>query len=119
MIKQKLISKRKEKGYSQSEMAHLLSMEQSQYSRRENGHTNVSIKEWTKISKILNCDVQDIFESSESIYISNNSTTNGSIGFNNSYKVNSDFVIDSLKKYILKLENEIAELTNKTKTQKG
>ncbi len=45
MIKQKLISKGKEKGLSQEEMAFRLGIEQSQYCRRENGKTKISKKE--------------------------------------------------------------------------
>ena len=99
-------------------MAHLLNMEQSQYSRRENGHTNISVKEWNNISGVLKCSVEDVFESSESIFISNNSTTNGSIGFNNSYQQNPDFVVDTFKKYILKLEDEILALNKTIKSLK-
>lgn len=110
MIKQKLISKRKQKGFSQMEMAHLLNMEQSQYSRRETGITRISTEEWQSISKVLSCDVEDVFESSESIFIANNSTTNGSIGVHNVCQNQSDFTIEVLKKYILKLEEEVSSL---------
>lgn len=53
MVKQKLIDKRKAKGLSQTEMAQKLNIEQSQYSRRESGVTQIMKKEWDKIAKIL------------------------------------------------------------------
>lgn len=53
MVKQKFIEKRKAKGLSQEEVADLLGMEQSTYSRKENGHTAIHPTEWENSQKHL------------------------------------------------------------------
>lgn len=108
MIKQKLIEKRKEKGMSQSEIAHLLNMEQSQYSRRESGATRISKKECDKIAKVLDVPLEDIYEPHDGVYIVNNEnpTFNDYSSSQNHTHNLSDFAIDTMKKYIQKLEEE-------------
>ena len=103
--KQKLIAKRKAQGLSQAEMAHQLNMEQSQYSRRETGETKITLEEWEQMAKILGCQIEDIYESAEHICFANNAITNGCMGVN-IYQNHSEFVLDTIKKYIEKLEQE-------------
>jgi transcriptional regulator with XRE-family HTH domain len=62
MINNKLIAARKSKKITQTRMAEMLSMSQSQYQRRECGKIHISDEEWTSISHILNKNVQDIKE---------------------------------------------------------
>lgn len=110
MIKQKLINKRKEKGMSQSEMADLLNMEQSQYSRRESGTTRISKKEWDKIVKILDVPLDEIYEPQDGVYIVNNENPTFNDESTNNFYTVPDFAIETMKKYIEKLENENAAL---------
>lgn len=119
MLKEKLIDKRKEKGFSQERMADLLGLDTSNYSRRENGDTKIKITEWEKISEILNVPISEIFESEESdIYriSAKNSTAIGRIGDNNSIIGVDKTTLDNLNEYIkaLKEENIALKLENKS-----
>lgn len=53
MSKTKLIQARLSKGFSQEELADLIGMSQSNYSRRESGRTSITELEWKKIAKEL------------------------------------------------------------------
>ena len=113
MIKQKLISKRTERNFSQEDMAHLLEITQSQYSRRENGVTKISKKEWDKMAKVLDTNLETIYEPEDGIYIINNENANGEYsGSQNHFSNTSDYALETMKKYIEKLEEEIKSLKN-------
>lgn len=58
----RLIGARKMKGYSQSEMASRLCMEQTTYSRKERGLSSISATEWEKIAKSLELEVDEIMD---------------------------------------------------------
>ena len=115
MIKQKLINKRVEKNLSQEELASLLGITQSQYSRRENGQTKISKKEWDKMAKLLDTPLEDIYEPEDGVYVFHNENASGNFGNNNTNTYNSfsDFAIETMKKYIEKLEQENLELRKK------
>lgn len=112
MIKQKLISKRTERNFSQEDMAHLLEITQSQYSRRENGVTKISKKEWDKMAKVLDTTLETIYEPEDGIYIINNENASGNFGNNNVFNSFSEYSFETMKKYIEKLEEEIKSLKN-------
>jgi transcriptional regulator with XRE-family HTH domain len=105
MIKQKLIDERKKK-FTQEEFAFKLGMDASNYNRRENGLTKISKKEWDKMAKELNVKLEDIYEPEDGVYIINGD--NAMANFNNGGTFNnlSDFAIETMKKYIQKLEEE-------------
>ncbi|WP_428230789.1 helix-turn-helix transcriptional regulator [Flavobacterium sp.] len=65
MDKTKLIQARLSKGFSQEELADLIGMSQSNYSRRESGRTNITEVEWQKIAKELSVDKETIYEPDE------------------------------------------------------
>lgn len=115
MIKQKLINKRVEKKLSQEEFASLLGITQSQYSRRENGITKISKKEWDKIAKFLETPLEEIYEPEDGVYYINNENVNGNFGNNNIYNAFNDFAIETMKKYIEKLEEENKNLREQLK----
>lgn len=111
MIKQKLSEKRKSKGFSQEEMAEKLKMSQSQYSRRENGTVRMSKKEWDEMAKALNTDLEEIYEPHDGVYMINYENANGDYsGSHNHFHNIPDYVLESMQKYIEKLEEEIARL---------
>jgi transcriptional regulator with XRE-family HTH domain len=104
MIKQKLITKRIEKNKTQEEIAHLLGMTQSQYSRRESGITKITKSEWDSLAKILGTNMEAIYEPEDGIYILNNEkSTSNTNSQNTDY---NNFTLDVMKKYIEKLEYE-------------
>ncbi|MFV0571850.1 MAG: helix-turn-helix transcriptional regulator [Xanthomarina gelatinilytica] len=110
MIKQKLIEKRKERNFSQAEIAQQLGITQSQYNRRENGLVKISKKEWDLLAKLLNVSLDEIYEPQDGVYIINNENANGNFGNHNIYQAHSDFALDTMKKYIEKLEQENSAL---------
>ena len=110
MIKQKLFDKRKERNLTQEEFAAKLGMETSNYNRRENGVTKISKKEWDMIAKILQTTLDEIYEPEDGVYVINGDYAHGNFGNNHTFNANSEFVFDTMKKYIQKLEEEIVGL---------
>ena len=109
MIKSKLKHLREQK-YTQEEFAHLLEMETSNYNRRENGVTKISKREWDKMAKLLACNLDEIYEPEDGVYIINGDHAQGNFGNNGTFNGKDDFVFDTMKKYILKLEEENFQL---------
>ena len=109
MIKAKLRKMREQK-FTQEEFAHLLEMETTNYNRRENGITKISKREWDKMAKILDCKLDEIYEPEDGVYIINGDHAQGNFGNNGTFNGKDDFVFDTMKKYILKLEEENFQL---------
>ena len=63
---------REQKGFSQDSVAYALGMQQSQYSRRENGRAKFSADEIFKISKVLEIEISELFDDKTIIFNSNN-----------------------------------------------
>ena len=76
----------------------------------KNGVTKISKKEWDAMAKILNTTLYEIYEPEDGIYVINGDYAHGNFGNNHTFNHNSEFVIDTMKKYIQKLEEEIVEL---------
>ncbi|EPE9899586.1 Helix-turn-helix domain protein (modular protein) [Flavobacterium psychrophilum] len=107
IIKQKLINRRTERNLSQEKFADLLGITQSQYSRRENGVTKISKKEWDKMAKVLNTTLDDIYDPEDGIYIINNENASGNYsGSQNHFHQIPDHVLETMRKYIEKLEED-------------
>src|SRR5690606_8840282 len=101
MIKQKLISKRKERGYSQEEMADKVRMSQSQYSRREKGAVRITKKEWDDMANALNADLEEIYEPHDGIYIINNENASGEYsGSQSHFHTIPGYILESMQKYM-------------------
>jgi transcriptional regulator with XRE-family HTH domain len=115
MIKEKLIKTRKQRGYTQQQLADKLSMNKSNYNRREKGEINVSNVEWEKISEVLDVPIEDVYQANEGqvlIFKDNSDCNNNSFGNNNQTYSIPEFILENQKKYIEKLEKEIEELKN-------
>jgi transcriptional regulator with XRE-family HTH domain len=106
MIKKKLQEKRLFKKISQEDMAFKLGIETSGYNRRENGITKISKSEWLKLTKILECSLEDIYEPDDGIYVINGDNTQGNFGNNGTFNQTSEYFLELQRKYILKLEEE-------------
>lgn len=117
MVKQKLYDKRIEKKLTQEDLSLQLGIETSGYNRRENGITKISKKEWDKIAKILNVDFEEIYEPEDGVYVFNNGNATGSYGQvqNNVFNNFSEFALETMKKYIEKLEEENQQLKEQLK----
>jgi transcriptional regulator with XRE-family HTH domain len=111
MIKRKLCLKRIEKNFTQDEIAYLLDISQSQYSRRERGTTKITAGEWNNLAKILECDLAMIYENDENIELIYEANNNSNLV--NVEKNNAEFTFTIMKKYIEKLEYENQSLKAK------
>ncbi len=105
MVKQKLIDERT-KRFTQAEFAFRLGMDTSNYGRRENGLTKISKKEWDKMAKELNVKFEEIYDPEDGVYVINGDYAHGNFGNNHTFNNNSEFVFETMKKYITKLEEE-------------
>ena len=105
-----LIQVRNKKRLTQQQVAEHLCMDISNYNRREKGTSKISNFEWEKLSKFFDVSVEDIYESEESIFIICKDQSVGIVnGTNNVYTI-PEFLLESQKKYIQKLEKEIETL---------
>lgn len=110
MEKVKLVEARKAKGYSQNKIAEELCMDVSNYNRREKGQAKISNSEWEKLSKILEIPVEDIYESEESnFFVFKDNSIGNYLGTNHIYSI-PEYMLESQRKYISKLEEEIDNL---------
>lgn len=100
MIKTKL-KKMREQKFTQDEFAHLLKMETSNYNRRENGITKISKREWDKMAKLLACNLDEIYEPEDGVYVINNENASGNYsGSHNVFNANDSFILETMKKYM-------------------
>ncbi|WP_276378967.1 helix-turn-helix domain-containing protein [Flavobacterium sp. H4147] len=60
MEHENLIKARKEKGLTQKEMAEMLAMEQTTYSKKERGISRIRENEWARFAKILDKNIDDL-----------------------------------------------------------
>ena len=85
-------------------------MDVSNYNKREKGKAKITSNEWEKLSKILEVSIEEIYENEEATFIVCRDQSVGIIhGTNNVYTV-PEFLLESQRKYIAKLEEEIAQL---------
>jgi transcriptional regulator with XRE-family HTH domain len=113
MEKTKLKETRENKGLSQKQIAEKLFMDVSNYNRREKGQAKISSNEWEKLASILEVPIEEIFESEETTFIICRDQSVGiNQGTNNVYTI-PEFLLDSQRKYIQKLEEEIQYLKEK------
>ncbi|NJM79680.1 MAG: helix-turn-helix transcriptional regulator [Flavobacterium sp.] len=115
MEKIKLIEARKQKGFSQQQIAEHLCIDVSNYSRREKGQVKISSNEWEKIASLLKIPVEEIFESEESmIFICRDNATGNYQGNNHIYSI-PEYLLENQRKYIAKLEEENISLKEELK----
>jgi transcriptional regulator with XRE-family HTH domain len=114
MIKQKL-KNFCEKKFTQEEFAHKIGMENSSYNRRENGVTKISKREWDTMAKALEVPLEEIYEPEDGVYIFHAENSTGNVGSNNNNVFNtlSEYAVETMKKYITKLEEENLDLKKK------
>jgi transcriptional regulator with XRE-family HTH domain len=62
MKKEKLIIARKASKISQTDIATYLKISQTQYQKRESGKIKIAFQEWQRISKLLDVEVDEIYE---------------------------------------------------------
>lgn len=95
MKHENLIKARKEKGLTQKEMADMLAMEQTTYSKKERGISRIRENEWMRFAQILDKNVEELKIKNK--IIENNETLNHYVYLN---------IIQVIIKYNQKLEEE-------------
>jgi transcriptional regulator with XRE-family HTH domain len=76
MEKNRLITKRKAKGFSQTAIADKLCMDVSNYNRREKGQMKISLIEWEKLAEILEEPIENIYEADENqVFVNRDNST--------------------------------------------
>ncbi|EFK36414.1 Helix-turn-helix domain [Chryseobacterium gleum] len=116
MQKEKLRLIRKQKGYTQQQVADFIATDVSNYSRKESGDVRIIRDEWDKLARFLDVPIEDIYEEDEPAVIINNdhpvfndrSSSAGVITNQNNYDNIPGDIIKNLQNYIalLKEENE-------------
>lgn len=109
MTKDKLKKTRTEKGFSQQDVAKYLNINQTGYSRKENGTIPVTDDEWERLAKLLNVEVEEIKEDDRKDINQNFENNTGNyIGSNNVYLNVPEFMLTAMQEYmdILKKENQ-------------
>lgn len=66
-------------------------------------------------TRILNTTLDEIYEPEYGVYVINGDNAHGNFGNNHTFNNNSDFIFDTLKKYIQKLVEENDALKNSWK----
>lgn len=112
MQKTKLITTRKQKGFSQQQLADYLCMNVSSYNRREKGISHIKPDEWMKLADILEVTLDEIYEHDARYHIDCKDQSVGigvNNGTNNVYTL-PKALLDSQQKYIEMLEARIKKL---------
>ena len=116
MEKIKLIEARKKKGYSISNMAEELGVDEANYCRREKGQTKINDTEWEKLSQVLDVSVEDIYEKDENqFFICKDYASGNYLGVHNNIYTVPESMIETQQKYIKKLEEEVLNLKKRLK----
>lgn len=116
MQKEKLRLIRKQKGYTQQQVADYIATDVSNYSRKESGDVRIIQDEWDKLARFFEVPVEDIYEDEMAAVVVNNdhpvfndrSSSARVITNQNNYDNIPGTVIENLQGYItlLKEENE-------------
>lgn len=110
---EKLKSIRKQRGYTQQQIADILATDVSNYSRKENGEVKIYDEEWEKIAKALDVSVDDIKEE-RNAQNNQNATLNDSASFNDNASINynqycniPNYLLENQQEYINLLKEQI------------
>lgn len=114
MVKTKLHEVRVKKEILQEEMANLVGIKQSTYSRKERGVTDVTMEEWILMARVLDVNIEDIYRPNLRTSITTGKTTNKLANVSH-YVVNE---IEQLKKENAELKKENANLKEELRLQK-
>lgn len=115
MVKEKLIRARKEKKFSQQDIAEHLNISQTQYLRKEKGEIEIKDEEWERIAKLLDVEIEDIKQTDKehSINQTFENNTGNYIGSNNVYCNVPEYLLENQQEYIELLKKEIENLKSR------
>lgn len=107
-LHEKVKSLREERKLSQEFLAHELNLDQSQYSRREKGDIQFVPEEISKLSKLLETSITNLF-GEETIVFNNNDQKGGNFG---QYITTSEKLIEQYELRLREKDEMIALLKN-------
>lgn len=116
MTMEKLKNLRKQRGYTQQQIADILATDVSNYSRKENGEVKIFDDEWEKLAKALDTTIEDIREERIANVVQNltfndsSSNTSNQSGNYNQYCSIPDYMLESQQEYIKLLREQIEML---------
>ncbi len=116
MTMEKLKNLRKQRGYTQQQIADILATDVSNYSRKENGEVKIFDDEWEKLAKALDTSIEDIREERIANVVQNltfndsSSNTSNQSGNYNQYCSIPDYMLESQQEYIKLLREQIEML---------
>jgi transcriptional regulator with XRE-family HTH domain len=124
---EKLRTLRKQKGYTQQQIADLLATDVSNYSRKESGDVKIFDDEWEKLAKALDVPVEDIKEEKALQTQNQNSTLNDNSSLNDNASINynlfcnvPNYLLENQQEYINLLKQQIKALKEENeKLKKG
>lgn len=123
MQKEKLRAIRKQKGYTQQQIADIIATDVSNYSRKESGDVRIIKDEWNKIARFLDVSVEDIYEDEEAKIVVNNDhpvfNDSSSGGINSQFNNIPGSIIQNLQDYISFLKEENERLKEELKSPRG
>lgn len=110
---EKLRTLRKQKGYTQQQIADIIATDVSNYSRKENGDVRIFDDEWEKLAKALDVSVDDIKEE-RNAQNNQNTALNDSASFNDNASINynqfcniPNYLLENQQEYIKLLKEQI------------
>ncbi|NIF04029.1 helix-turn-helix domain-containing protein [Chryseobacterium sp. Tr-659] len=124
MQKEKLRLIRKQKGYTQQQVADFIATDVSNYSRKESGDVRIIPDEWEKIARFLEVPIEEIYEEEEAKIIVNydhpvfNDSSSGSGSFHQFNNLPGS-IIESLQGYIALLKEENERLKEELKNSQA
>ncbi|WP_317046999.1 MULTISPECIES: helix-turn-helix transcriptional regulator [unclassified Chryseobacterium] len=124
---EKLRTIRKQKGYTQQQIADILATDVSNYSRKESGDVKIFDDEWEKLARALNVSVEDIKEERVSQAQTQNAILNDSSSLNDNASINynlfcnvPNYLLENQQEYINLLKEQIKALKEENaKLKKG
>jgi len=111
-MKTKLINTRKNKRFSQQDVATFLKISPTHYQRKEHGDTKIFDEEWEQIAKLFEVPVEDIKEDDTEFKVNQyfENVSGNQVG---SYCNVPEFLLENQQKYINILLEKIEELEKK------
>lgn len=108
-MKTKLQQLRIEKQILQEDMADLLGVKQSTYSRKERGQIYIMMREWELLARVMNVEIEDIYEDNDHSFISGR--------IKNSFLSVPEMILEDIE-YLKKENNKLKKIVKQLRSEK-
>lgn len=113
----KLYAIREERRLNQEEMADLLGISQSSYSRLERGESSIELDELVRFAKVLQVPIQDFLPETLTIHNENHNGQGGFVVFGELNYHNSH--VEEIKQLVSVVQNLVAQVSALLERTKG